>query len=616
MAVAPTRTDAGLVRRLQARDRSAWEELYAEYQPRLRAFGYRLAGNAHDADDLVQETFVRALPALDRLDPDRVDLTAYLFATEKNLFLKQVERAKRAEPTAEVPEPALESPIEDDPERSALLHRQQEEVRVANARLDPRQRLVLALCELEDRSYAEIGELVGLNENAVAQLVFRARERLRTELRLVQVDPESLPEECRAFLPLLCQHLDGKLRGPKLETTLAHLEGCERCQASLADMREAKRRYRALLLPPLGMSTEEARAATERELERTGYWRPAGRLARLGRPRGTTAVAVAAGAAVLLVASGVGTATLLGRTTRAAAPAPTTVSAPSPPTATAVPTPTRTRTAVPPPTQAAKTTKTTTATTSAASAPAPTATQPTITAAPSTENHAATTQPRAPATPKPTPKPKPKRTSPPAAATTTATVTATPIPTAPTETTAPPPPPDTLAPEVSFTAGPPASSTSRTARFEFTASEQSVSFQCSYDDTPFAPCASPHTVEDAGVDDHSLAVRATDTAGNVGAPAVARWTVIASLPDLVAVLANTSVTVTNAGEAPAGTSIVLVRGVGSFTIPALGPGQSVTRTYACTSGTIVAIADETRLVTESDEGNNTATRTVTCLGFT
>jgi RNA polymerase sigma factor (sigma-70 family) len=610
MAVAPTRTDAGLVRRLQARDQSAWEELYAEYQPRLRAFGYRLAGNAHDADDLVQETFVRALPALDRLDPGRVDLAAYLFATEKNLFLKQVERAKRAEPTAEVPEPDVPAAIEDDPERSALLHRQQEEVRIANARLDPRQRLVLALCELEDRSYAEIGELVELNENAVAQLVFRARERLRTELRLVQVDPESLPEECRAFLPLLSQHLDGKLRGPKLETTLAHLEGCERCQTALADMREAKRRYRALLLPPLGMSTEEARAATEQQLEQVGYWRGHSRTARLARPRGAAAVVLVAGATALLVASGVGTAKLLGRTTHTAAPVPTTASASSPPTATAVPTPTRPRTAVPSPTRATKTTAPPTRS-SAASVPAPPATQPTVAAAPSTQSPAITTQPRAPAKPKS----KPKRTTPPPAAT-AATVTATPLPTTPTVNTSPPPPPDTVAPDVSFTAGPPPSSTSRTARFEFTASEPSATFQCSYDATAFVPCASPHTVEDAGVDDHSLAVRATDAAGNIGAPAVARWTVIASLPDLVAVLANASVTVKNVGEAAAGSSIVLVQGVGSFTIPALGPGQSATRTYACKSGTIVAIADETKQVAESDEGNNTVTRAVTCLGLT
>ena len=49
--------------------------------------------------------------------PTRVDLSAYLFATTKNLFLKQVERAKRAEPTAEVPEPDLPTAIEDDPER-------------------------------------------------------------------------------------------------------------------------------------------------------------------------------------------------------------------------------------------------------------------------------------------------------------------------------------------------------------------------------------------------------------------------------------------------------------------------------------------------------------------
>jgi RNA polymerase sigma factor (sigma-70 family) len=609
MAVAPTRTDAGLVRRLQARDRTAWEELYAEYQPRLRAFGYRLAGNAHDADDLVQETFVRALPALDRLDADRVDLAAYLFATEKNLFLKQVERAKRAEPTAEVPEPDLQTAIEDDPERSALLHRQQEEVRVANARLDARQRLVLALCELEDRSYAEIGELVGLNENAVAQLVFRARERLRTELRLVQVDPESMPEECRAFLPLLAQHLDGKLRGPKLETTLAHLEGCERCQAALADMREAKRRYRALLLPPLGVSGEQARAATEADLDRVGYWRGPSRWAALRRPRGATALVVATGAAVLLVASGVGAATLLGRTTQETAPSPTTVarSAPAPPAGPTTNAPTTTSAVSPSTGEQPSTSAVTQAPTSPALG-APSAPPTTVAAAPPSTHTPTVVSPRPrPPTPK-----QPKQVVPPVTTAVTATLTSAPPPTAVETAT---PPPDTVAPSVTFTVAPPASSTSRAARFEFVASEPSVTFACSYDGDPFLSCTSPFAIDDAGVDDHSLAVRATDAAGNTGAPAVTRWTVAAPLPDLVAALTDTTVTVRNAGLAAAGRSVATVAGIGTFTVPGLGPGQSWTQTFACKGGTLTASADATRLVTESDEGNNTATRTVTCLGF-
>src|SRR5215207_9775270 len=238
MATAPTQSDAVLVRRLRERDRTAWDELYDVYGVRLRAFAYRLTGNPHDADDLVQETFVRALPRLDRLDPETTELGPYLFTTLRNLFLKSVERGRRAEPVAEVPEPASPAPLDDDPERSTLLHRQQEEVRLANARLAPRQRLVLALRELEDRSYAEIGEIVGLNENAVAQLISRARDSLRLELRLAQLDPSRLPEECARNLPLISRHLDGQLRGKQLEATLAHLEGCERCQDALDSMRE------------------------------------------------------------------------------------------------------------------------------------------------------------------------------------------------------------------------------------------------------------------------------------------------------------------------------------------------------------------------------------------
>ena len=87
---------------------------------------------------------------------------------------------------------------------------------------------------------------------------------------------------------------------------------------------------------------------------------------------------------------------------------------------------------------------------------------------------------------------------------------------------------------MTFTQVPPASSTARAATFAFSASEPASTFACSYDAGPFVACQSPHTVPDAGADDHSLAVRATDAAGNTGPPATATWTVVDPLPDLVA----------------------------------------------------------------------------------
>ena len=299
MATAATWTDSDLLLRLRRRDRTAWEELYRTYEKRLYGFAYRLSGNQHDAADLVQETFVRALPKLDRLPPERANIGAYLFATAKNLFLKQTERAKRALPVDEVPEPAEPGDIEEDPQRAALLRRQQDEVRIANGKLAPRQRLVLALRELEDKSYAEIGELVGLNENAVAQLILRARQSLREELRLVQVDRSKLSEVCQGYLPLLSAHLDGQLRGAKQTEALAHLESCEDCQKALTDMEEAKRRYRALV-PPL-VAIVALREKVDAALAANGYWdTPAGgNPVHVGLGRRGMLVATIAGVAIL-----------------------------------------------------------------------------------------------------------------------------------------------------------------------------------------------------------------------------------------------------------------------------------------------------------------------------
>ena len=303
VAAAAPDSAAALVTRLQTRDRQAWDELYTQYEPRLSRFAYRLTGNPHDAADLVQETFLRVLPRLERLDPSTLNLSAYLFTTAKNLFLKQAQSRRRLDLPGEVPEPAGERPIEDEPERLTQLHRQQEEVRAANAALPPRQRLVLALRELEERSYAEIGDIVGLNENAVAQLISRARDNLRHELRLAQVDRSQLSEACQALLPALSAHLDGRLKSGERDRVLAHLEACPDCQAVLVSMEEARRRYRALLPPLLGAG--ELKSRLDGELDGSGYWQVRRRPLLRGTGRRRLVLAGAAGAtAALLAAAG------------------------------------------------------------------------------------------------------------------------------------------------------------------------------------------------------------------------------------------------------------------------------------------------------------------------
>jgi RNA polymerase sigma factor (sigma-70 family) len=679
MATAPPPLrEAGVARRLRERDRTAWEELYAEYGPRLRAFAYRLAGNPHDADDLVQETFTRALPRLDRLDPDTVDVGAYLFTTLRNLFLKSVERGRRAEPVGEVPEPDTLAPIEDDPERSTLLRDQQEEVRVANARLAPRQRLVLALRELEDKSYAEIGAVVGSNENAVAQLISRARESLRAELRLAQLDPSRLPEECRRNLPLLSRHLDGQLRGAPLAATLSHLEGCERCQDALESMREAKRRYRAL--PPFLAGADELRQRIDLELTSAGYW--SGSTVAWFRRGG---MVVAAGIALLVAGgAGVGAAVL--------------ISGGEPVAAVAASSSSRAATTVAPTTSATTTSRATTTAPPAAATRAP---RPRPTARPSAPatTHAsdpaaaeeATTTKAAPPPPQPTTAVAPgsgtttsAAPAPPPAPTIRATTRPAPDTTAPTVTILARPPGETTSGEASFsfrasepgstfacrldgapfaacgspvayaglalgahtfavrardragntgpaatvawtvvpppdTTPPSTSIVSATtggpeATFVFTASEVGSTFSCSLDGSPFEACASPRSHTGLVPGAHTFAVRATDGAGNTGEAATHTWTIAQPLPDLViSALTRSGFTVTNTGAAAAGSFVVSVTLIGTFTLPGLAAGQSATRTWSiCRVGTLTAIADRGAAVLESDETNNTRSITSAC----
>jgi RNA polymerase sigma-70 factor (ECF subfamily) len=250
-----TLEDAELAKLAVAGDGHAFAKLYDRHERRVYSFCMRMLGSPHDAADATQETFVRMLARLPALEGRELNFVAYVLASARNVCYDAIRAARAVEPTAEeLPAPrggAMD--IDMDPERFTLLAAAREDVREANAALPARQREVLALREVELLSYEEIGELMDLNRNAVAQLISRARIKLGELLRgsaLASVGPSS--PECERALPLLALLQDEQQGAPgELDWVHAHLAACETCRLSRGAMEEAGASYRALgLLVP------------------------------------------------------------------------------------------------------------------------------------------------------------------------------------------------------------------------------------------------------------------------------------------------------------------------------------------------------------------------------
>ncbi len=248
--------DTELARLAIAGDGLAFAELYDRHEQRVYGFCMRMLHGPHDAVEATQETFVRMLARLPAMEGRELNFVAYTLTTARNVCYDMIRARRTVEPVAEQLEPRGTEPddVDRDPERFALLDAAREEVRAANATLPARQREVLALREVELLSYDEIGELMGLNRNAVAQLISRARIGLREQLRggaLASVGTRT--PDCAHALAQLAAVQDRQDHGPGgLDWMHTHLSGCEHCRLGRAAMEEAGVSYRALgLLVPL-----------------------------------------------------------------------------------------------------------------------------------------------------------------------------------------------------------------------------------------------------------------------------------------------------------------------------------------------------------------------------
>lgn len=165
----------------EAELRTAWEAHAGE----LAGYARRSLRDPGSAEDIVQETFVRAWRSRHRFDPARGSMRAWLFAICRNV-LCDVERARAVRPPLVACEPRADEggAVDRGFERALLgLHVEQ-----ALHRLAPHHRQVLVEVALLDRPVSEVAERLGVPEGTVHSRVFYASRALRTALTEAGLD--------------------------------------------------------------------------------------------------------------------------------------------------------------------------------------------------------------------------------------------------------------------------------------------------------------------------------------------------------------------------------------------------------------------------------------------
>jgi RNA polymerase sigma-70 factor, ECF subfamily len=176
-------------------------ERFQEHRPRLRAVAYRMLGSTSEADDAVQEAWIR----VSRANAGEVDnLEAWLLTVVGRVALNMLRsrRTRREEPLdAHLPDPIVDRADGIDPEHEALLADSVGlALLVVLERLTPAERLAYVLHDMFSVPFDEIGAILDRSPDAARQLASRGRRRIRGADTTPDADPAAQQEVVEAFL--------------------------------------------------------------------------------------------------------------------------------------------------------------------------------------------------------------------------------------------------------------------------------------------------------------------------------------------------------------------------------------------------------------------------------
>ena len=176
--------EAQIVQRVLQGDVNAFEKLVLEYEKSVYAITQRMTGNAEDAADMTQETFIKAYNSLSSFRGDS-KFSVWLYRIATNVCLDFL-RSRSRKPTVSLSMEdddgeEVELDIADEsqsPERLLERGLTRDAVRRGLNALSPEYRQILLLREIQGLSYEEISDVLTLEVGTVKSRIFRARKRL------------------------------------------------------------------------------------------------------------------------------------------------------------------------------------------------------------------------------------------------------------------------------------------------------------------------------------------------------------------------------------------------------------------------------------------------------
>ncbi len=188
-------SDRDLMERARARDTRAFSELVRRFQPRVHRLAVHLLRDSADAEDVAQETFIRAYQALDRFD-GRSEPFTWIYRIAVNLSLNVLRSRRSSRMTTERDDPRLETLAErtadsaPDPRSSAIDREYFQALADGVDQLSETLRTTLILVVVDGLSHDEASAVLGAPSGTVAWRVHEARRKLREFMNARGIDED------------------------------------------------------------------------------------------------------------------------------------------------------------------------------------------------------------------------------------------------------------------------------------------------------------------------------------------------------------------------------------------------------------------------------------------